>query len=73
MSGYLAGSKQFKLSSAGKTTPVLHCHGTADPMVTFSMAQKTESLLKESGGEMSEMSLLYSTSLLSTPPPFLTP
>ena len=55
MSGYLAGSKQFKLSPAGKTTPVLHCHGTADPMVTFSMAQKTETLLKEGGVENYEL------------------
>ena len=49
MSGYLAGSKQFTLSEAGKATPVLHCHGTADPMVNFAMAQKTESILKEQG------------------------
>jgi len=49
MSGYLAGAKQFTLSEAGKEIPVLHCHGTSDPMVRFDMAQKTEELVKGSG------------------------
>ncbi|GMH61229.1 hypothetical protein TrLO_g232 [Triparma laevis f. longispina] len=55
MSGYLAGAKQFSLSDAGKTTPVLHCHGTVDPMVQFPMAKKTESTLKEAGIENYEL------------------
>ena len=55
MSGYLAGAKQFTLSDAGKTTPVLHCHGTVDPMVQFPMAQKTEAMLKEAGIENYEL------------------
>lgn len=33
LSGYLPASKQFKLTSGLETTPVLHCHGTADPVV----------------------------------------
>jgi len=50
MSGYLAGAKQFKMSEAGKATPILHCHGTADPMVQWGMAQKTHAMLTTDGG-----------------------
>jgi len=49
MSGYLAGAKKFALSNSGKATPVLHCHGTVDPMVKFEMAQKTEAEIKKAG------------------------
>jgi lysophospholipase-2 len=51
MSGYLAGAKTFQLSNAGKSTPVMHCHGTVDPMVRFAMAEKTQEKLKEQGIE----------------------
>jgi len=49
MSGYLAGAKKFRLSPSSVSTPVLHCHGTQDPMVAFSMAQKTEAAVKAAG------------------------
>jgi lysophospholipase-2 len=51
MSGYLAGAGQFTLTDAGRGTKTMHCHGTSDPMVRFSMAQKTETLIKEKGHE----------------------
>ena len=51
MSGYLAGSKQFSLSEVGRNIPTLHCHGTADPMVAYAMAEKTKQLLTSSGHE----------------------
>ena len=47
MSGYLAGAKQFKLEESGKTTTVLHCHGTSDPMVQWPMAEKTATKVRE--------------------------
>jgi predicted esterase len=33
MSGYLAGAKEFKLTPGLENVPVMHGHGTADPMV----------------------------------------
>ena len=52
MSGYLAGAKQFKLSETSKTTPVLHLHGTADPMVKYDAALKTKEHLKAAGADV---------------------
>ena len=49
MSGYLAGATQFALPDHCRATRVLHCHGTADPMVAFAMAEKTAGLLREQG------------------------
>ena len=49
MSGYLAGAKQFKLTSGLEHTPILHCHGTRDPMVQLRMAQQTQQALTDSG------------------------
>jgi len=55
MSGYLAGSKQFKLTPGLENTPVFHGHGTQDPMVAFSMAEKTKKMLEEAGVTNYEM------------------
>ena len=49
MSGYLAGAKRFALSEAGKKTPVFHGHGTADPMVSYAVAEKSQQRIKELG------------------------
>ena len=35
MSGYLPGRSKFKLSPGLESLPVLHCHGSADPMVNY--------------------------------------
>lgn len=42
LSGYLPNSKVFRITSGLEDLPVLHCHGTADPMVQFAMALKTQ-------------------------------
>lgn len=42
MSGYLPGAGQFKLTPGLESTPVMHCHGTADPLVRFDMATKSK-------------------------------
>ena len=42
LSGYLAGASKFKLNDAAVNTPVLHCHGTADPMVKIQSARETK-------------------------------
>ena len=55
MSGYLAGSKQFNLSPSGATTKTLHCHGLADPMVNYNMAEKTRDLLLSGGHKAYEL------------------
>lgn len=35
MSGYLPGAALFKLTPGLESTPVFHCHGSADPVVSF--------------------------------------
>uniref|UniRef100_A0A7S1UW47 Phospholipase/carboxylesterase/thioesterase domain-containing protein n=1 Tax=Grammatophora oceanica TaxID=210454 RepID=A0A7S1UW47_9STRA len=50
MSSYLPAAKKFTVSEENKETPILHCHGTADPLVTFEMAKKTEKALTEQKG-----------------------
>jgi lysophospholipase II len=49
MSGYLAAAKQFHLTEGFQTVPILHCHGTMDPMVQFSMAEKTKAKITAMG------------------------
>lgn len=49
MSGYLPATKSFRLTDAHKDVPVLHCHGTQDPVVRFEWAQKTQTHLEELG------------------------
>jgi predicted esterase len=45
--GYLPASKQFRLSAGLESTPVLHCHGLADPIVRHDWGTKTVNFLKE--------------------------
>lgn len=49
MSGYLAGAKDFRLTPGVESMPILHCHGTADPMVKFSWAEKTKDEVTRQG------------------------
>mmetsp|Transcript_22285 Transcript_22285/g.66039 ORF Transcript_22285/g.66039 Transcript_22285/m.66039 type:complete len:287 (-) Transcript_22285:1133-1993(-) len=51
MSGYLAAAKSFKLTSGLEVTPILHCHGSADPMVIYDMAKKSQQHLLEMGAK----------------------
>ncbi len=44
-SGYLPGVKGFNFVPGNESLPVLHCHGTADPVVQYSNAEKTKSHL----------------------------
>jgi len=45
MSGYLPGSNHFKLTPGLEDVPVLHCHGTSDPVVQYQWGQMTKSHL----------------------------
>lgn len=49
MSGYLAARAQFKLTQGLEDTPILHCHGEADPMIQVGMAQKSQGIVIEEG------------------------
>jgi predicted esterase len=49
MSGYLPKEHAFSLSENGKNTPVLHCHGTADPLVLPQFAEASRTHVLEGG------------------------
>ncbi|KAL3810959.1 hypothetical protein ACHAXA_005375 [Cyclostephanos tholiformis] len=53
MSGYLPRSNQLKLSPGSENTPILHCHGEMDSVVSVQAAklskERISSLVKESG------------------------
>lgn len=55
MSGYLAGATEFKLTPGLESTPVLHQHGTADPMVKYSWAEQTRDSLVGMGATNYEL------------------
>ena len=42
MSGYLPGASKFNLTSGFEDVPVLHCHGTSDPVVQYSWAEMSK-------------------------------
>lgn len=50
MSGYLPASKKFTITPGLEDTPILHCHGEADPMVQVAMARRSQQVLKEMKG-----------------------
>ena len=35
LSGYLPGADRFRLTSGLEDIPILHCHGLADPVVSY--------------------------------------
>lgn len=47
MSGYLPAVKKFHVQDGLQDVPLLQCHGTQDPLVAYTMAQKSNSILKE--------------------------
>jgi len=49
LSGYLAGASQFTLTRGLEDTPILHCHGSMDPLVRFQMANKSKELVTSKG------------------------
>eukprot|EP00544_Gedaniella_sp_CCMP2646_P005593 CAMPEP_0202484874 /NCGR_PEP_ID=MMETSP1361-20130828/3835_1 /ASSEMBLY_ACC=CAM_ASM_000849 /TAXON_ID=210615 /ORGANISM="Staurosira complex sp., Strain CCMP2646" /LENGTH=281 /DNA_ID=CAMNT_0049113631 /DNA_START=83 /DNA_END=928 /DNA_ORIENTATION=- len=51
LSGYLPAASKFQISPGLEDTPILHCHGTADPMVPLAVAQKSQELLAEKGAK----------------------
>mmetsp|Transcript_7026 Transcript_7026/g.10656 ORF Transcript_7026/g.10656 Transcript_7026/m.10656 type:complete len:315 (-) Transcript_7026:578-1522(-) len=53
MSAYLPAAKNFAITSGLEDTPVLHCHGDADPLVRLEMAMKTKEILTRSKGATS--------------------
>jgi len=56
MSGYLPAKSQFSITEGLADTPILHCHGEADPMVQIGVARKSQSVLKnEMGAENYEL------------------
>jgi len=50
MSGYLPASKKFTITPGLESTPILHCHGEADPMVQVRMAKRSQQVLMEEKG-----------------------
>jgi lysophospholipase-2 len=49
LSGYLPKEHAFALSDHGRSTPVFHCHGTADPLVLPQFAEASKSTVLEKG------------------------
>jgi lysophospholipase-2 len=49
LSGYLPKEQAFNLTEHGKNTPVLHCHGTADPVVLGQFAEASRKHIAEVG------------------------
>jgi lysophospholipase II len=49
MSGYCPGYSQFKLTPGMEDVPLLHCHGTHDPVVRHEWAVKTKGHLEGLG------------------------
>ena len=49
MSGYLPKDHAFVISEHGKNTPVLHCHGSSDPLVLPSFAEESHQHILQAG------------------------
>lgn len=49
LSGYCPGYSRFKLTPGLEDTPLLHCHGTADPVVQHDWAVKTREFVLSQG------------------------
>lgn len=50
LSGYLPQQTKFTITSGLEDTPILHCHGSNDPVVQYPMAQLTQKALTELKG-----------------------
>lgn len=53
MSGYVPAAAQMKVHQPA--TPILHCHGTQDVVVPYTMAEKSQLMLKAKGVENYEL------------------
>jgi lysophospholipase II len=49
LSGYLPAAKKFKVTPGLQGIPVLHCHGTQDPLVNHALAQKSKERVQSAG------------------------
>jgi len=49
LSGYCPGYSRFKLTPGLEDTPVLHCHGTADPVVQHAWGVQTRDYVRGQG------------------------
>ena len=45
LSGYLPQQSKFQITPGLEDTPILHCHGTQDPVVMYPLAQLTQKAL----------------------------
>lgn len=50
LSGYLPQQSKFQITPGLEDTPILHCHGSQDPVVAYPMAELTKKALKETKG-----------------------
>ena len=50
LSGYLPQQTKFTITDGLQETPILHCHGSQDPVVIFPMAELTKKALTEMKG-----------------------
>ena len=50
MSAYLPAAGKFHVTPGSEDTPILHLHGTNDPLVTLAVAQKSQTLLLKTKG-----------------------
>jgi len=50
LSGYLPQQSMFQITGGLEETPILHCHGTQDPVVAFPLAELSKKALTEVKG-----------------------
>jgi lysophospholipase-2 len=51
LSGYLPAASKFTITPGLEDTPILHLHGTADPLVPLHVAQRSQEMLAEKGAK----------------------
>lgn len=55
LSGYLPAVAKFRITPGLESTTVLHCHGTQDMVVAYTLAEKTRAKLVEMGVKSYEL------------------
>lgn len=55
LSGYLPSAKTFTITPGLEDTPILHLHGRQDPLVLYSLAEKTRAAIIEKGATKYEL------------------
>jgi lysophospholipase-2 len=50
LSGYLPQQGKFQITSGLEDTPILHCHGSQDPVVVYSLAELSKNAMTEMKG-----------------------